>query len=103
MPFIDINEFRPVEISPGVRIRTPHLNNLMLSYLEMDEGTAVPLHKHPHEQGGILLAPRSCSRHFFGGDRATAPRCGALKAHDGSSDTRRECCARCYRYVIIRT
>jgi quercetin dioxygenase-like cupin family protein len=58
MPFIDIKEVRPVEISPGVRIRTPHLNNLMLSYLEMEEGTIVPLHKHPHEQGGILLAGR---------------------------------------------
>ena len=27
----------------------------MLSYLEMDEGEVVPLHDHPHEQGGILL------------------------------------------------
>ena len=30
----------------------------MLSYLEMEEGTVVPLHKHPHEQGGILLKGR---------------------------------------------
>lgn len=55
MPFIDINNIHPIEISPGIRIRTPHLNHLMLSYLEMDEGTAVPHHNHPHEQGGILL------------------------------------------------
>jgi quercetin dioxygenase-like cupin family protein len=27
----------------------------MLSYLEMDDGAEVPLHNHPHEQGGILL------------------------------------------------
>ncbi len=58
MPFIDINQLKPIEISPGVRIRTPHLERLMLSYLEMDEGTVVPLHKHPHEQGGILLSGR---------------------------------------------
>ena len=30
----------------------------MLSYLEMDEGAVVPLHNHPHEQGGILLKGR---------------------------------------------
>lgn len=55
MPFIDINQIQPIEISPGIRIRTPYLNHLMLSYLEMDEGTVVPLHNHPHEQGGVLL------------------------------------------------
>ena len=30
----------------------------MLSYLEMDEGAVVPLHSHPHEQGGMLLKGR---------------------------------------------
>jgi quercetin dioxygenase-like cupin family protein len=55
MPFVDINKMPPIEIAPGVRIRTPHLNHLMLSYVEMDEGAVVPQHSHPHEQGGILL------------------------------------------------
>lgn len=27
----------------------------MLSYLEMDAGAVIPLHDHPHEQGGMLL------------------------------------------------
>ena len=36
-------------------MRTPFGQNLMLSYLEMDDGAEVPLHHHPHEQGGILL------------------------------------------------
>lgn len=30
----------------------------MLSYLEMDDGAEVPLHSHPHEQGGVLLTGR---------------------------------------------
>lgn len=30
----------------------------MLSYLEMDEGAVVPLHSHPHEQGGMLIRGR---------------------------------------------
>ncbi len=55
MPFIDISTIRPIEAVPGCRMRTPFGKNLMLSYLEMDEGAVVPLHSHPHEQGGMLL------------------------------------------------
>ena len=58
MPFIDLSEIQPIELAPGIRIRAPFGQNLMLSYLEMDEGTVVPTHSHPHEQGGILLSGR---------------------------------------------
>jgi quercetin dioxygenase-like cupin family protein len=55
MPFIDIKQIPPQEVVPGCRLRTPYGENLMLSYLEMDEGAEVPMHHHPHEQGGMLL------------------------------------------------
>ena len=55
MGFIDIQSVRPIEPVPGCRMRTPFGERLMLSYLEMDAGAEVPLHHHPHEQGGILL------------------------------------------------
>ena len=55
MGFIDISEYVPIEPVPGCRMRTPAGQNLMLSYLEMEDGAEVPLHHHPHEQGGILL------------------------------------------------
>jgi len=55
MPFIDISQIKPIEAVPGCRMRTPYGKHLMLSYLEMDEGAVVPLHNHPHEQGGMLL------------------------------------------------
>jgi quercetin dioxygenase-like cupin family protein len=58
MPFIDIKDVAPLEVLPGCRLRTPYGENLMLSYLEMDEGAVVPLHDHPHEQGGMLLKGR---------------------------------------------
>ena len=58
MPFFDINELPKLEIIPGCRTRIPYGKNLMLSYLEMDEGAEVPMHSHPHEQGGILLQGR---------------------------------------------
>ena len=55
MPFIDINDYEPIELAPGAHARTPYGMNIMLSYLTLDEGTVIPLHKHPHEQAGILL------------------------------------------------
>jgi quercetin dioxygenase-like cupin family protein len=58
MPFIDVQSIAPIEPVPGCRMRTPFGQNLMLSYLEMDDGAEVPLHSHPHEQGGILIQGR---------------------------------------------
>ena len=58
MPFIDIAQVQPIEAVPGCRLRTPYGEHLMLSYLEMDEGAVVPMHSHPHEQGGMLLKGR---------------------------------------------
>ena len=53
--FIDLGRQPVIEPVPGCRLRTPHGRHLMLSYLEMDAGAEVPLHSHPHEQGGVLL------------------------------------------------
>ena len=55
MPFIDIQAIEPMEVIPGCKMRAPYGENLMLSYLEMDAGAVVPMHHHPHEQGGMLL------------------------------------------------
>ena len=55
MPFIDIKSIESNEVAPGCRLRTPYGEHLMLSYLEMDEDAVIPLHHHPHEQGGMLL------------------------------------------------
>ena len=55
MPFINIKDFEPIELVPGAKVRTPYGENIMLSYLEMEEGSVVPTHRHPHEQAGMLL------------------------------------------------
>ena len=55
MPFINISDYEPIELAPGARARTPYGKNLMLSYLELDKGSRIPLHEHPHEQAGMLL------------------------------------------------
>ena len=55
MPFINIDDYDPIELTPGAKARTPFGENVMLSYLELDEGSAIPTHAHPHEQAGMLL------------------------------------------------
>ena len=54
MPFIKIEDYEPIELAPGAKARTPYGENIMLSYLELEAGSVIPLHKHPHEQAGIL-------------------------------------------------
>lgn len=56
MPFIDLNKHPTLNVAPGCRLRTPHGENLMLSYVEMEESAEIPLHDHPHEQGGVVLS-----------------------------------------------
>ncbi|MDP6359786.1 MAG: cupin domain-containing protein [Planctomycetota bacterium] len=50
-----MDEYEPFEILPGARTRTPYGENIMLSYLELEEGSEIPHHQHPHEQAGMLL------------------------------------------------
>ena len=58
MNFLDMSEITAKEIFPGVKIRAPHGENLMLSIVDFDPDAQVPLHSHPHEQGGVLLEGR---------------------------------------------
>ena len=72
MPFIAIDDLEPIELSPGVRARTPYGKHLMLSYLELDKGSVVPTHSHPHEQAGhvamsdpVLTATQNLKDHMY--------------------------------------
>lgn len=58
MGFIDLDTIPAIAPVDGCRMRTPHGEHLMLSYLEMQTGAEIPAHSHPHEQGGILLQGR---------------------------------------------
>ena len=58
MPFIRIHDYESIELVPGVRARTPYGERIMLSYLEMEAGSFVPMHQHPHEQAGLLIEGR---------------------------------------------
>ena len=43
------------ELAPGARTRTYWGDNMLLSLVEIDANALVPLHTHPHEQGGIVV------------------------------------------------
>jgi quercetin dioxygenase-like cupin family protein len=58
MPFIDWQGIPVQELGPGVRIRTPHGERVMISLVEIDAGATVPRHSHPHEQAGMVLEGR---------------------------------------------
>jgi quercetin dioxygenase-like cupin family protein len=58
MPFIDLDAVPPLDLAPGIRLRAPFGEKLMLSYVELDAGAVVPVHHHPHEQGGYVISGR---------------------------------------------
>lgn len=58
MSFIDWDKVEVNDLAPGIRIRAPYGERIMLSLLEMEEGAVIVLHSHPHEQAGILLEGR---------------------------------------------
>ena len=43
------------EISPGVSLRTMWGDKIMMSLVELDANSEVPLHSHPNEQAGLVL------------------------------------------------
>ena len=52
-------------IFPGVTIVTCAAEKMMLSYVELQPGSVVAEHSHPHEQVGMVLEGRA---RFFIGD-----------------------------------
>ena len=86
--FINPADIEPIEPLPGIRMRTPHLDQLMLSYLEMEEGAEVPLHDHPHEQGGILISGRM---ELQIGDETRTVEPGGMYLIPGRRQTPRRC------------
>ena len=55
MPFVKEDELPKMELFPGILGGIIAGDNLMLSFLEMEEGCEVSEHSHPHEQAGLVL------------------------------------------------
>ena len=53
--FIDASDRESMELVPGARTQTFWGEQMLLSLVEVDPNSLVPLHTHPHEQGGIIV------------------------------------------------
>ena len=53
--FLDASGREPMELVPGARTRTFWGEQMLFSLVEVDANSEVPLHTHPHEQGGIII------------------------------------------------
>ena len=51
----DPNDVKQRELAPGVMLRTMWGEKVMLSVVEIDANSVVPMHEHPHEQAGMVL------------------------------------------------
>ena len=43
------------ELAPGVKLKTMWGDKIMMSLVELDPGSEVPLHSHTNEQAGMVL------------------------------------------------
>ena len=55
MSFINLKETFKKQWAPGVKLNLAWGDKLMLSVVELEPGSTVPMHAHPHEQAGIVL------------------------------------------------
>lgn len=53
--FIDPKEIKPKEVGPGMQIRVASGERIMLSYVDLVEGSEVKDHSHSCEQAGIVI------------------------------------------------
>ena len=51
-----IRELPNKEMAPGVKLRSVYLDNVMVTFVDLDEGSVVPLHSHPHEQISVMIS-----------------------------------------------
>ena len=55
MPFYDIAVLEEREIVPGYRARFLHTDNVTIAYWTIEQGAALPVHAHLHEQTTTVL------------------------------------------------
>ena len=53
--FVRFDDIRPFELVAGVTGRPLFGDGAMINMIELEVGSVVPLHSHPHEQLGIVL------------------------------------------------
>lgn len=79
MPFYKKSELPTKEIVPGITLRSVYLDNNMMTFFDLEPGSAIPSHKHPHEQisyiakGSLTMTVGGETRTMREGDIAVVP------------------------------
>ncbi len=55
MGFINYNTKKKLDIFPGVHSAMEHSQQITYGHVNLDEGTIVPMHSHPHEQWTYII------------------------------------------------
>jgi quercetin dioxygenase-like cupin family protein len=50
-----IKDLPSKELAPGVVMRSAYLNNVMVTFVDLADGSVVPVHSHPHEQMSVMI------------------------------------------------
>jgi quercetin dioxygenase-like cupin family protein len=53
--FCDFENRATKQLAPGVLARTFWRDKMLLSLVDLDPNSTVPVHQHPHEQSGVVL------------------------------------------------
>lgn len=79
VPFFKVDDLPATEMLPGVFRRTVYLDNVMLTFFDLEPGGVVPEHTHPHEQisyvleGEMVFTLGDETRTLRAGEGATIP------------------------------
>jgi len=46
------------ELTEGVTLKEAHLDNVMVTFVDLEEGSVVPPHSHPQEQISLVISGR---------------------------------------------
>jgi quercetin dioxygenase-like cupin family protein len=55
MHFYDIQSLQPHELVAGIHARTAWGEHMLCSVVDLQPGSVLPVHSHPHEQVGVVL------------------------------------------------
>ncbi len=53
--FFTVNEANIRELGPGVKLKPMWGEKIMMSLVELEPNSVVPMHSHPNEQAGMVL------------------------------------------------
>jgi quercetin dioxygenase-like cupin family protein len=53
--FIDADKLEKREIREGVNLRAAWGENVMMAFINIEPGSVIPPHNHPHEQMGMVI------------------------------------------------